>query len=213
MSQAQRAQPIHVEFFLEEQSAEEALRQIVPKIVGPGVTYRFHAYSGKRDLLGKLPQRLRAYARFISPNERIVVLVDRDNDECGVLKEQLEQFARDAGLTTKSSVSGAMPFQVLNRLAIEELEAWFFGDVEALRSVYPRLDPNLSHNARYRDPDAIKGGTCEALERELRRMGYHPGGLPKISVARNVSAAMEPERNKSASFQIFRQGLLATIGA
>lgn len=52
-----------------------------------------------------------------------------------------------------------MPFQVLNRLAIEELEAWFFGDVAALHSAYPRVPSTLGRRSRYRDPDAIRGGT------------------------------------------------------
>jgi hypothetical protein len=31
----------------------------------------------------------------------------------------------------------------LNRIAVEELEAWFFGDIEALRAVYPKLSATL----------------------------------------------------------------------
>jgi hypothetical protein len=34
------------------------------------------------------------------------------------------------------------------------------------------------------------------------------GGLPKIEVAKTVSQYMEPQRNTSASFQLFYQTLL-----
>ena len=64
---------------------------------------------------------------------------------------------------TKSSAAQNEDFQVVNRLAIEELEAWFFGDVEALHAAYCRVSINLQDQARYRDPDAIRGGTYEAL--------------------------------------------------
>ena len=104
-------------------------------------------------------------------------------------------------------------FQVLNRLAIEELEAWFFGDIEALNAAYPRISLNLGNKAKYRDPDSIAGGTWEALERELKRVGYYSGGLSKISAAREISLHMVPERNRSHSFQVFRRGLLEITGS
>jgi len=95
---------------------------------------------------------------------------------------------------------------------MKQLEAWFFGDVAALQTAYPRLGPRLGTQSRFRDPDAIPD-TWEALEREFQRCGYFPAGLPKIQIARTVSAHMEPERNRSQSFQHFRQGLLALAGS
>lgn len=90
----------------------------------------------------------------------------------------------------------------MNRIAIEELEAWFFGDIQALRAAYPRLSANLGQRERYRDPDAIPGGTWECLERELRQVGYHKGGLQKIALARDVARHMQPERNRSQSSRL-----------
>ena len=65
---------------------------------------------------------------------------------------------------------------------------------------------NLGSRASYRDPDAVRGGTWEALERELRSHG-HPGGLEKIRAAKEISANMDIEHNRSASFCAFRDGL------
>lgn len=98
---------------------------------------------------------------------------------------------------------------VLNRIAIEELEAWFFGDVEALRAAYPKVPATLGSQARYRDPDAIVGGTWEALERVLQGKGYHRGGLQKIKAAKEIAAHMDPARNRSRSFRVFMEGLAA----
>jgi len=201
---------MHLEFLLEEPSAEAALNNLLPQIVGQSATFALHSYQGKPDLLAKLPGRLRGYRAWLPPDWHVVVLVDRDADDCYMLKAHLEQVAREAGLLTKSAAQPDQRFRVLNRLVIEELEAWFFGDVAALHAAYRRISPTLGKQARYRDPDAIKGGTWEALALLLH--SYYPTGLPKVEVARTVSALMEPERNRSHSFQVFWQGLLALIG-
>lgn len=202
---------MHIEFLVEEPSAEAALQNIVPKILGAGVSFRIHPHQGKSDLLAKLPGRLRGYRAWLPDDYRLVVLIDADRQDCRALKGRLEMEALAVGLPTKSSAPEGSRFQVLNRLAVEELEAWFLGDVAALHAVYPRLDPNLERRARFRDPDAIHD-TWEALERELQRRGYSPGGLAKIQAARAISAQMDPARNRSRSFQVFRQGLLELVG-
>jgi hypothetical protein len=202
---------MHIEILVEESTAEAALRNILPRILNPSDSFGIHPFQGKPDLLGKLPQRLRGYQTWLPSNWCIVVLIDADDDDCRELKDRLEQIAARSGLVTKPTRRGEEPFQVLSRLAIEELEAWFFGDAEALHAAYPRIPPSLGQKARFRDPDAVKGGTWEALERELKRRGYHPEGSPKITVAREVSRHMVPERNRSKSFQVFCRGLAEIV--
>jgi uncharacterized protein DUF4276 len=201
----------HVEFLVEELSAEEALYNLVPKILGQDVSFTVYPHQGKLDLLKKLPSRLRGYRAWLPENAGIVVLIDADGKDCREQKAELEDTALRAGFLTRSSAQGRR-FQVLNRLAVEELEAWFFGDVGALRAAYPGISSSLGERAGYRDPDAIRGGTWEALERELQRAGHHRAGLAKIKAAREISAHMEPARNRSRSFQTFRQGLLDLAG-
>jgi hypothetical protein len=138
------------------------------------------------------------------------VLVDRDTDDCHDLKQRLQLIARRAGLRTTGD---AGPAQVLNRIAIEELEAWFLGDVEALRVAFPRVPASLSKRAEFRDPDAVRGGTAERLERLLQDHGYMPGGLQKNQLAREVAAHMNPDRNRSGSFRAFREGLRSVTAA
>lgn len=200
---------MHIEFLVEELSAEAALLNIVPKILGYNASFAIHPHQGKPDLLKKLPGILTAYKAWLPEDWRICVLIDGDKEDCKKLKARLERIARNRGLLTKSAASGTSNFQVLNRLAIEELEAWFFGDIQALHTAYPRVSLSLGQKAKYRDPDAIKGGTWETLERVLKRVGYYPSGLAKITAAREISAYMQPSQNRSRSFQVFREGLLA----
>jgi hypothetical protein len=162
-------------------------------------------------LLSKLPNRLRGYKSWLPDEDRIVVLVDEDREDCKLLKGQLEKIAINTGFSTKTSVGISQKFQVLNRVAIEELEAWFFGDLHALINAYPGVSPNLENQAKYREADAITGGTWEALEKVLQRAGHHKGGLEKTRAAREISLHMNPSNNRSKSFQIFYDGLLKII--
>lgn len=177
----------------------EALRRLAPQIISEDDTYEVYPHQGKSDLLGKLDNRLRAYARMKAtwPELRIVVVVDRDNDDCHKLKRVLTDTCVAANC------------EALCRIAIEELEAWFFGDTEALRAAYPSVPATLSQKAKYRDPDAIAGGTWEALERVLKRAGYYSTGMPKTEVAQRVADHMVPSVNRSRSFQAFRDGLMS----
>lgn len=195
----------HVVVLVEEPSMEAALRILLPKILGE-LSFQIHPYQCKDELLHRLPERLRGYAKWIPEAWRIVVVVDRDDDDCKRLKARLERMAAAALLTTRSAASGG-PYSLVNRIAIEELEAWYFGDWEAVLAAYPRLPSDVPAKAAFRDPDAIKGGTWEAFERILQRAKYFNGGLRKIEAARAVSEHWEPARNTSASFQAFRDVL------
>jgi hypothetical protein len=200
----------HLEFLVEEPSMEAFLRALLPRLLPQGRTFEVHPFQGKGDLLAKLEARLRGYARWLPPDWRLVVVVDRDDDDCHSLKQQLEAIAARVGLRTRSSVDNAH-WQLVNRVAIEELEAWYFGDWDAVRQIYPRTPGNLPGRQGFRDPDAITGGTWEALERVLKRYGYVPGGLRKIDTARAIGAVMDPHRNRSASFRAFRQALIEAV--
>ena len=203
---------MQIEFLLEEPSAEVVLNTILPKILSDTVDYYFHVFEGKDDLLNNLLNRLKGYRPWIPDDWRIIVLVDEDRKDCFQLKTMLEEAALEAGFVTKSCATSGGNFQVVNRLAIEELEAWFFGDVEALHAAYPRVPERLQDQARYRNPDAIAGGTYEALERLLIQKKHFKGRIPKPTVAQNIAQHMVPSRNRSKSFQVFIEGLKACVG-
>ena len=184
---------------------EAALRFLLPRLVC-NVTFEIHPFRSKGDLLAKLPVRLAGYAKWLPDTSRMLVLVDRDDDECHELKEKLETSARQAKVVTRS-VGEPGNWSVVNRIAIEELEAWFLGDIEAVRAAFPGVSPTIANRRNYRDPDAVKGGTWEAFERILQEAGYFSGGLRKVEAARAVAPHMDPGRNRSRSFQVFRDAL------
>lgn len=207
----------HVELLVEEPSMEAALRLLLPKVVG-NLSFEIYPHQCKDELLLRLPHRLRGYGQrrqsdtWFRDHCRIVVVVDRDGDDCAELKRRLEAMAKRAGLTTRSNAKRS-PYMVANRLAIEELEAWYFGDWEAVRAAYPQASATIPTQAKYRKPDEIAGGTWEAFERVLQKAGYFKGGLRKVEAARAVTVCMDPARNTSPSFCALRDVLFEMVRA
>ncbi|MGH3920731.1 MAG: DUF4276 family protein [Pseudonocardiaceae bacterium] len=198
---------MNLEVLVEERSAEQALRTLLPRIV-PDIDFEIRVFRGKSDLLKKLPSRLKGYAtRIDQADTYLIVLVDRDDDDCLALKKDMEKMTAAAGLLTAATAPEIRRANVINRIAIEELEAWFFGDIPALCAAYPRIPVSLGKQAKYRNPDAILGGTCEALEYVLRKHNYHRGGLPKVAAATAIAQHMNVDVNRSRSFSVFRDGV------
>lgn len=167
--------------------------------------------GSKYNLLKVLPARLAAYRQRIENDERIriVVLVDRDSDDCEKLKGRLERMAGNAGLPTKTSPDLKGRFCVLNRIAVEELESWFIGDPAALQKAFiglPKINPTAGI---FRNPD--NGGRWEALHRFLKKHHIYENSYPKIAAARRIAPHMEITANRSRSFKNFISGIEAIL--
>lgn len=191
----------HLEILVEEPSMEAALRAILPKMIGTR-SFKITQYTDKPTFLGRLRGRLCGYAQFLPDSHRIIVVIDRDSDDCRDLKNLIETMAQGAGLRTKGDHRG--PAQVIVRIAIEELEAWYFGDWQAVQEAYPKAKMPPRH---CRAPDAITGGTWEAFERVMKKRGYFTSGLRKIEAATKIAPHIDPARNTSPSFQAFRRAI------
>ena len=139
-----------------------------------------------------------------------MVLIDRDREDCTALKQKLEKISHEKGFVTRTRAKNSAVYQIANRIAIEELEAWFLGDFDAVINAYPELKRNSSRLRRrkeFTNPDSVEGGTWEALEKLLQRAGYYSSGLQKLDAARKISQLMQPDRNISPSFILFRDTL------
>ncbi len=189
---------------------EAFLRGLLPRLLPQDRTFEVHAFQGKTDLLGKLEARLRGYAAWLPDDWRILVVVDRDDDDCRALKARIEGIAAGAGMRTRSCAKSGR-WQMVNRIAIEELEAWYFGDWSAVRAAYPRAPASLGNRRGFRDPDSIAGGTWETFERIMQRHGYFQGGLAKIAAARAIGEHLNPSRSQSRSFQMFYSALIEAV--
>lgn len=83
----------------------------------------------RQGLLDQLPAKLRAYGRTLkSETDRVLVLVDLDHQDCMDLKRRLVEVANSCE---------PRPV-VMFRIAIEETEAFYLGDLLAVRAAYPQ---------------------------------------------------------------------------
>ncbi|WAE72032.1 DUF4276 family protein [Streptomonospora nanhaiensis] len=203
--------PTELEVLVEEESAALLLRRNLRSWLGCGseTIIKVRPFKGKPALLQKLPVVLEGYAalRRNGHDVRVLVLVDQDADDCSVLKGQLEDMACEAGLGTRQTSRGR-PFVVVNRMAVRELENWYFGDWEAVRSAFPKI--RVQAPAEYRNnADRRDKKTSDVFEKMLVSAGIRNASKPDW--ADRVGPCMDPARNSSASFRIFLEGARSLV--
>ena len=200
---------MQIEFLVEEISAKAALDQLLPRLL-PGHSCRVRVFEGWQDLLGQLKAVLQGYHRRIfregQTQLRVVVLLDGDGI-CERRKAALEAKAAEASLLTKTTAGPGQVFHVLNRIAVQELEAWWLGDREAIISAYPGVKP-AHFKGIGRDTDApLKPN--DTLWEVLKKGRYFLTGKRKTQWATDISQHLDPARNTSPSFHYFCEGLAA----
>ncbi len=201
---------MQVDFLVEEPSAKAALEQLLPRLLPASCTYRVRAFEGWQDLLGDLKAVLQGYHRRIlregEADLRVVVLLDGDGI-CASRKASLEEKAAEAGLLTKTAAGPSQLFHVLNRIAVQELEAWWLGDRDAIMAAYPGVKPH-HFKGLDRNPDQLPKPN-DALWSVLKQGRYFLSGKRKTQWATDISQQLDPARNMSVSFRYFCQGLAA----
>jgi hypothetical protein len=201
---------MRVDFLLEEPSAKAGLEKLLPELLPADSTVRFRVFEGWQDLLGNLKPTLRGYRQRIfqegDTDLRVVVLLDGDGI-CARRKGDLEAKAAEAGLLTKATAGPGQVFHVLNRVAVQELEAWWLGDRDAIMAAYPEVKQK-HFKGLYRDPDhPLK--PSDVLWEVLKQGRLFLAGKRKTQWATDISQHLEPGRNTSTSFRYFCEGLAA----
>ena len=209
---------MHIEILVEDSSGEKLLQMLLPQFLGPlgePHTWRLHAYKGfggmpkglvmkadpaKRILLDRLPKVLRGYGK--TPGiDAVVVVVDTDKRDCVAFLDELKGVA---------ATCNPVPI-TLFRLAIEEIEAWYFGDQDALLAAYPRAKQDVL--GKY-----VQDSACDTWElladavhlggsAAIKKAGWPLPGQVKHEWAEKIGPLMKPERNISPSFGKLRDGL------
>ncbi len=70
-------------FCLEEPSAKEMLKGVLPRILADDVTIRFIIFKGKQDLEKQLVKRLRSW---LTPDTQFLMMRDQDAANCHEVK-------------------------------------------------------------------------------------------------------------------------------
>lgn len=171
-------------FLLEEKSMKYFLDGILPRILPENVTFLTIPHEGKSDLQKSIPIKLQGWTQG---DTKFVIVQDQDANDCRSLKQKLVELCA--------------PYQkeVLIRIACHELEAWYFGDLDAVSEAYGKDLRNLKRKRSYRIPDDI---ICP--KEELKR--FLPT-LQQISGAKRIAPYIDIEGNSSVSFQMFVKGV------
>ena len=216
---------MHMEILVEDWSGSIALDVVLEKILGEnGHTHSWtlHPHKGigripkdllaepdpkKKFLLNHLPHVLRAYGRSLKPGtDCVVVVVDLDKRDCGAFKQELLAVLEECDPAPRT----------LFRIAIEESEAWLLGDRDAVQAAYPRAKNAVLNEYRQDSicgtwevlADAVrKGGSAQ-----LRKEGHRGAGKAKGEWASRIAPHMDVDRNRSKSFQVFRDGVRRLAG-
>jgi hypothetical protein len=216
---------MHFEILVEDESGSKMLDIIVPKIIGGEHTFRVIRYKGigrtpkgltpntdasKRILLDQLPRLLRGYgsAYAKSPGSAAVILVcDLDNRCLKAFREELCEVLNNCHPSPVTRFC----------IAIEEGEAWLLGDMQAVKTAYPKAkDAVLKDYSNdsicgtwERLADAVFPGGARALSAK----GWQTVGKEKSAWAGKIAPLIDTEKNDSASFAHFRDKLRELAGA
>lgn len=210
---------MHFEILAEDESGGIVLDIVMEKIFGPnggGHSWEVRPYRGlgrlpedlrsapdpaKRLLLDRLPALLRAYGKSLDESSAVVVVVDCDDRDCLAFKRELLGVL-DACAPRPNA---------LFRIAVEESEAWLLGDRPAVKAAYPNAKDAVLDGY---EQDGICG-TWELLADavrpggagRLRKAGWPAPGQAKCEWAARIAPRMNPDGNRSPSFQAFRDGV------
>lgn len=213
---------MHFEILVEDQSGKKALDILVPKIIGDKHTFRVHPYKGigriprnlgpnsdasKRILLDQLPRLLRGYGKTYANSKEncstaVILVCDLDDKCLKAFREELD------GILNSCDPKPETRFCI----AIEEGEAWFLGDIPAIKSAYPRakdavLDKYVNDSicgTWERLANAVFAGGAATLSAK----GWQAVGAEKSQWAEKISPHMDVANNASPSFVYFREKLL-----
>jgi hypothetical protein len=178
-------------FLLEEYSMKVFLDDLLPRFF-PDLPFLCVQHEGKHDLEKSISRKLRAWKE---PGVRFVVVRVNDGGDCHALKVKLVSLCKEGQRD-----------DAIVRIACQELEAWYFGDLDAVAEAFEdeRLR-DLAEKERFRDPDAVVG-PARALEDLVP-------AFQKVSGARRMAAVIQRDRNRSRSFQAFVDGVARAAAA
>lgn len=178
-------------FFLEEPSAQEMLKGILPKILPENIQPRFVIFDGKQDLERQLVRRLRLWK---TPNCRFFILRDQDLGDCQQVKGNLLKKCNEANKTN-----------TIVRIACHELESFYLGDLRAVdKGLKLSGLSKLQHKRKYREPDKLPNPARELMA--LTKNCYQ-----KVSGSRAISKHLSLRENRSHSFNVLVKAIIAVF--
>ena len=173
-------------FLLEEQSAAEMLKVILPGFLPDDIQTRFITFEGKSDLEKNVEKKIRNWCQ---PDSSFVVMRDQDSGDCRKIKAQLVQKCVNAGKS-----------DVIVRIAWHELESFYLGDLIAVEQAYG-IHLSSQRTRKYRTPDALASAADEL--KKITKQEYQ-----KVDGSRRIAKHLKLDgSNCSTSFNALISGI------
>lgn len=175
-------------FCLEEPSAREMLKGILPRLLPDDVVVHYMVFEGKQDLHKQLQRKIQ---KWLLPDSYFVVMRDQDSGDCRKIREELSQLCAAAGRSDS-----------LVRIACHELESFYLGDLLAVESGLKISGlSRLQGNQKFRQPDVL-ANAAEELSK-ITQFQYQ-----KVNGSRCIAPHMRLDHsNTSTSFQALLRGI------
>ncbi len=182
-------------FLLEEPSAEEMLKGILPRLLPEEIIPKYLVFEGKQDLDKRLEHRVRGW---LAPDAFFVVIRDKDAGNCQEIKRRLQEKLANAGHPNS-----------LVRIACHELETYYLGDLAAVEAgLNCRGLSKLQEKSKYRTPDNVTNPAQELAKLvDSKKADYQ-----KVAGSRDIAAHLKLDgSNRSHSFNVLVEGLRRLI--
>lgn len=173
---------------LEELSAKEMLKIILPKILNDTIQLQFITFEGKQDLEKQLVNKLKHWNK---PDTKFLIMRDKDLGDCIEIKKQLLAKVTQSGKTNASLV----------RIACHELESFYLGDLKAIEEGLSLKNIGSQTNKKYKNPDNLPNAKQE-LKRITKQRYQQVSGSKSIAPFLKIDGS-----NKSHSFNILLSGI------
>ena len=178
-------------FLLEERSAKEMLKGLLPRLLPPGVEVKYVVFEGKQDLKR---QMTRCLCGWQAPDTVFIVMCDQDSSDCLDLKAKLVEKCPKAKRD-----------HVIVRIICRELESWYFGDLTAVEGGLNMTGlVKYQNKSKYRVPDRIHSPSLEL--KKITKDTYQ-----KISGSKEIGSKLSLDSNTSKSFQVFIDSIQGVV--
>ena len=219
---------MYFQFLIEDKSTEVLVNHVMEKLqqLYPGKYVDFNIKSFKgighlstqgslqerkgSSLLNNLRLYLRGFDRSLShmPHASIIVVLDNDKRNCAEFQKTLDKIAAESVMVTDCVVC----------IAVKEMEAWLFGDEDAITSAYPNAKKKYLKSYEQDGicdtwevlANMVYPGGLVALKKKSKN-SYSATGIAKSEWADKIGKMLNLGKNQSPSFNRFLNVLQSRI--
>lgn len=175
--------------FLEEPSAKEMLKGVLPRILPEDVYIQYVVFEGKQDLEKQIERRLRHWQK---PDSVFLIMRDQDSGDCMAIKQNL----------LKKVIASGRQNVTMIRIACHELESFYLGDLEAVEiGLAINGLGKRQQKRKYRFPDSLSNAAGDLSKLTDKR-------YQKVAGSRAIGPYLKTDgSSQSHSFNVLLDGI------